>query len=217
MDWWRTKAEEMVKEQIESRGIVSPVVLSAMKAVPRHLFIPETVWKMAYEDCALPVGLGQTISQPYMVARMTELLNVVKGSKILEIGTGSGYQAAVLAEIGADVVSIERIEELAVKADKLLKSLGYGVKVITADGREGFSEGGPYQGIIVTAACERIEEQWEEQLAAGGRLVLPLRVQEGLERLLVRERIHSGDLSDRWYDYCHFVPVVKGIRGQDQQ
>lgn len=211
MNWWREKSEQMVRTQILSRGITQPEILDAMKKVPRHLFVPESAVPMAYEDCALPVSDGQTISQPYMVARMTELLDVQKGDRVLEIGTGSGYQAAVLAEIGVELVSVERIESLALNAERLLKSQGYKVKVIVGDGRKGYIEKAPYKRIIITAACVSVEKEWEEQIERGGSILLPLKIGPGMERLLLREKKGSDTFSDSWYDYCHFVPVVRGV------
>lgn len=212
MEDWREKAGRMVSEQILARGTGNERVLRAMENVPRHRFVLSGHERWAYSDCALPVGFGQTISQPYMVARMTDLLLSRRqpATSVLEIGTGSGYQAAVLAEMGISVVSVERIEALAVRARKILDDLGYSVEVVVSDGRYGYAPAAPYCGIIVTAAAEKVEDQWINQLGNGGRLVVPLRVGSGSERLLVRERKETG-FSDGWYDYCVFVPVRKGV------
>ena len=185
LEKWQDFAWLMVKTQIESRGVEDERVLQAMKKVPRHLFVAEEYQSLAYVDAPLPIGESQTISQPYMVALMTELLQVSPGMKILEIGTGSGYQAAVLAEIGAKVFSIERISSLAKKARNVLSKAGYEVVVVTADGREGYAQEAPYNGIIVTAAADRVEEAWRDQLSIGGRLVVPLNVDVGIQRLVV--------------------------------
>jgi len=209
MDVWMRSAHEMVDTQLISRGIGRKAVLEAMRAVPRHLFVPDEYRSMAYSDCALPIGNGQTISQPYIVAKMTELLDPEHGDQVLEIGTGSGYQAAVLAEMGVHVISIERISPLAQRASSLLGELGYPVTVLLMDGRYGYKDNAPYTGIIVTAAAEKIEEAWFDQLAQGGKLVVPLRVGTGMERLLSREK-KDGKIRDLWFDYCHFVPVLPG-------
>lgn len=167
--------EKMVLEQIERRGVKDKNVLEAMKKVPRHLFVPEEYLNEAYEDYPLPIGEGQTISQPYIVAKMTELLEVKKGEKILEIGTGSGYQAAILAEMGAMVYTIEILPKLAEKAKKTLSNLGYeNVTVLIGDGFKGYIQEAPYDKIIVTAAPEKIPEPLIEQLKIGGKLVIPV-------------------------------------------
>jgi protein-L-isoaspartate(D-aspartate) O-methyltransferase len=170
-----TLREKMVLEQIERRGIKDKNVLEAMKKVPRHLFVPEEYINEAYEDYPLPIGEGQTISQPYIVAKMTELLEIKKGEKVLEIGTGSGYQAAVLAEVGAKVYTIEILPKLAEKAKKTLSSLGYeNVTVLVGDGFKGYIQEAPYDKIIVTAAPEKIPQPLIEQLKVGGKLVIPV-------------------------------------------
>jgi len=170
-----TLREKMVSEQIERRGIKDKNVLEAMKKVPRHLFVPEEYINEAYEDYPLPIGEGQTISQPYIVAKMTELLEIKKGEKVLEIGTGSGYQAAVLAEVGAKVYTIEILPKLAEKAKKTLSSLGYeNVTVLVGDGFKGYIQEAPYDKIIVTAAPEKIPQPLIEQLKVGGKLVIPV-------------------------------------------
>lgn len=170
-----TLREKMVQEQIERRGIKDKKVLEAMKKVPRHLFVPEEYINEAYEDYPLPIGEGQTISQPYIVAKMTELLEIKEGEKVLEIGTGSGYQAAILAEMGARVYTIEILPKLAEKAKKTLSNLGYeGVTVLVGDGFKGYLPEAPYDKIIVTAAPEKIPEPLIEQLKVGGKLVIPV-------------------------------------------
>lgn len=167
--------EEMLSRQIVARRITDKGVLSAMRSVPRHLFVPEHLAPRAYEDAPLPIGLGQTISQPYIVAYMTEALRLKPDSKVLEIGTGSGYQAAVLACITKKVFTVEIIPELGQQAERRLKSLGYGsVRCKVADGYDGWEENGPYDAIIVTAAAEYIPPPLLRQLKDGGRMVIPV-------------------------------------------
>ena len=167
--------QAMVAEQIAARGVRDSATLTAMRSVPRHLFVPAAQSDYAYQDRPLPIGYGQTISQPFMVATMTELVSPGPGRKILEIGTGSGYQAAILAAAGAEVFSIEIIPELAVSADRRLAELGYGeVAVRTADGFYGWPEEAPFDAIIVTAAAEFVPPPLLEQLAEGGLMVIPV-------------------------------------------
>ena len=167
--------EEMVKTQIINRGIKDMRVIKAMQKVERHLFIPYSLRELAYEDTPLPIGEGQTISQPYIVALMTELLNLKGNEKVLEIGTGSGYQAAILAELAKEVYTIEILEPLAKRAEKLLKELGYkNIQVKCGDGFLGWPEQAPFDAIIVTCAPEDIPEALIEQLKEGARLVIPV-------------------------------------------
>ncbi len=165
----------MVRQQIVVRGIQDPLTLKALREVPRHLFVPPTFARSAYLDRPLPIGFGQTISQPYIVAAMTELVSPGPGRKILEIGTGSGYQAAVLAAAGAEVYSIELIPELARSGRENLRRAGYTqVKLKTADGYYGWPEAAPFAGILVTAAAEFVPPPLLEQLADGGKMVIPV-------------------------------------------
>jgi protein-L-isoaspartate(D-aspartate) O-methyltransferase len=165
----------MVEYQIRSRGVQDPRVLTAMEAVPRHEFVPEEYLQSAYSDGPLPIGHGQTISQPYIVAVMTELLELEEGDRVLEIGTGSGYQAAVLAEIVDEVYTVEIIPELAESARERLDRLGYGSVVsVNADGYYGWEEYAPYDAIIVTAAPDHVPQSLVEQLKDGGRMVIPV-------------------------------------------
>ncbi len=167
--------EKMVLEQIQRRGIKDERVLEAMRKVPRHLFVSEEWRNEAYEDYPLPIGEGQTISQPYIVAKMTELLDIKEGEKVLEIGTGSGYQAAILAEMGAQVYTIEILPKLAENAKKTLQDLGYkNVNVLIGDGFKGYLPEAPYDKIIVTAAPEKIPQPLIDQLKVGGKLVIPV-------------------------------------------
>ena len=166
----------MVEVQLRGRGIGDRRVLEAMERVPRHLFVPPSQRWSAYEDEPLPIGQGQTISQPYMVARMTELLRLTPESKVLEVGTGSGYQAAILAELAGRVWTIERHPELAQRAEEVLGQLGYAnVEVIVGDGSLGFPPGAPYDAIIVTAAAPRVPEALGKQLVPHGVMVIPVR------------------------------------------
>lgn len=165
----------MVREQIESRGVRDPAVLDAMRRIPRHRFVPASLAGSAYDDRPLPIGDDQTISQPYIVALMTELSRPKPGMKVLEIGTGSGYQAAVLAAIVGTVHTIEIVPTLGKRADALLKELGIGtVKVRIGDGYEGWPEEAPFDAIVVTAAPREIPKPLLDQLAVGGRLVIPV-------------------------------------------
>ena len=198
--------DAMINTQIAGRGIRDPRVLEAMRTVPRHRFVPEEYRKEAYEDYPLPIGEGQTISQPYIVAFMTEILAPKPGQKVLEIGTGSGYQAAVLDAMGAEVYSIEILPSLAERAQALLTELGYTrVRVLTGDGYRGYPAGAPYDAIIVTAAPERIPEPLVEQLAVGGRLVVPIgRYTQELK--LLRKTADGNTVEDILP--VRFVPMV---------
>ena len=176
----------MVDEQLRPRGIADEGVLAVMESVPRHLFVPPAQRHCAYDDGPFPIGLGQTISQPYMVARMTELLHLTKESRVLEVGTGSGYQAAVLAELAGEVWTIERLPELAQRAEGLLSRLGYkNVRVISGDGTMGYPEAAPYDGIVVTAAAPRVPARLREQLGTGGRMVIPVSAGYSQDLLLI--------------------------------
>lgn len=169
------RRDSMVKNQIESRGVKDSLVLKAMRKVPRHLFVSKAYQEEAYADEPLPIGEGQTISQPYIVALMTELLSLKGGEKVLEIGTGSGYQAAVLAEMAKEVYSIEIICPLAERAESTLKELGYrNITIKCADGYQGWKEHSPFDGIVVTAAPDHIPQPLIDQLKTGGRLVIPV-------------------------------------------
>ncbi len=198
----------MVAQQLERRGIRDPRVLEAMASVPREAFVPGVPTSVAYDDRALPIDSGQTISQPYMVARMTELLDVEPGDRILEVGTGSGYQAAVLARLGASVTSIERHADLADAARERLALLGIeGVDVRVGDGSQGEPDEAPWAGIVVTAAAPTIPDALREQLKVGARLVIPVgpRYQQDL---IVVERRGPNDWQE-WSDGAVvFVPLV---------
>ncbi|MBI5584657.1 MAG: protein-L-isoaspartate(D-aspartate) O-methyltransferase [Deltaproteobacteria bacterium] len=172
---FKSQRERMVETQIRARGIADKKVLAAMGRVERHRFVPEPYRTAAYQDHPLPIGAGQTISQPYIVALMTELLDLQENEKILEIGTGSGYQAAVLAEMGAEVYTIEIVPSLAASAGALLREMGYkNIRVRTGDGYRGWPEAAPFDGIVVTAAPDHVPEPLLQQLKEGGRLVIPV-------------------------------------------
>ncbi len=167
--------ERLVSQQIARRGVSDKLVLAAMRRVPRHKFVPENMKPRAYEDNPLPIGEDQTISQPYIVALMTELLKLKGGEKVLEIGTGSGYQAAILAEIAGEVYTIEIVESLAATADERLKNLGYkNITVRFGDGYKGWKEHAPFDAVIVTAAPDHIPQPLVDQLKVGGRMVIPV-------------------------------------------
>jgi protein-L-isoaspartate(D-aspartate) O-methyltransferase len=172
---WTAQRKRMVEEQIRSRGVKDRAVLTAMRQVPRHEFVPEESRAESYGDFPLPIGYEQTISQPYIVAYMTEALALSKGQKALEVGTGSGYQAAVLAAMGVEVYTIEIVEPLGIRAGELLARLGYeNVHTRVGDGYDGWPEAAPFDGIIVTAAPTSIPEPLKQQLREGGRLVIPV-------------------------------------------
>jgi len=202
--------ERMVREQIESRGVRDPLTLAAMRKVPRHLFVPTELARDAYADHPLPIGHRQTISQPYIVGFMTEALGLEAGATVLEVGTGSGYQAAVLAEIAEKVYSIEIVEPLAVESRERLARLGYAnVEVRSGDGYQGWPEAAPFDGIIVTAAAPRVPEPLKEQLTDGGRLVIP--VGDESQHLIVITRRGDG-FEERKLLPVRFVPMTGRVR-----
>jgi len=197
----------MVDFQLKRRGLIHPRVLAAMASVPRHCFVPASQRAYAYEDRPLPIGEGQTISQPYMVAAMTVALDPEPNHRVLEVGTGSGYQAAVLAELGCDVVTIERHASLAEGAQAALDRLGFGrVRVVVGDGSLGFPNRQPFDGIIVTAAAPAVPQVLRDQLADGGRLVIPVGG-AALQELVVETRV-GGRFRREVRDACVFVPLV---------
>lgn len=201
----------MVESQIAARGIRDPRVLFAMKEVPRHLFVPPPYDKSAYEDSPLPIGNGQTISQPYIVAEMTELLALQPSDSVLEIGTGCGYQAAILAALVSNVTTIERILEVAVLARANLATVGINnVEVMVGDGTLGYPQNAPYNGIIITAATPSVPQPLVEQLADGGRLVAPVGGRDFQE--LIRLRKKGGSIAEEHHGGVRFVPLI-GERG----
>jgi protein-L-isoaspartate(D-aspartate) O-methyltransferase len=205
----------MVAEQLEARGIHDPAVLSAMRSVPRHLFVDPAHRARAYDDSPLPIGNEQTISQPYMVALMSETLALQPGERVLEVGTGSGYQAAVLAELGVNVVTLERIGALAERATQVLGALGYlaRVTVEVSDGTLGWVPGAPYDAIVVTAAAPCIPRPLLDQLTPEGRLVLPIGEDE--LQTLVRIRRGPGGLVEEYFGECLFVKL-RGSYGWEE-
>lgn len=200
--------EQMVERQIVARGITDEAVLAAMREVPRHQFVPESQRHAAYDDCPLPIGEGQTISQPYIVALMTQALNLAPGEKVLEIGTGSGYQAAVLAEIVDEVYTIEILEDLGRRARETLRRLGYSqVEVKIGDGYLGWEEHAPYDAIIVTCAPEHIPQPLVDQLAEGGRMVIPVGPQGYTQTLTLVEK-KGGQVHQKEIIPVLFVPMT---------
>jgi protein-L-isoaspartate(D-aspartate) O-methyltransferase len=198
----------MVRLQVEPREVRDRRVLAAMRSVPRHLFVPPGSRSAAYEDHPLGIGHGQTISQPYIVAFMTEALELRGDERVLEVGTGSGYQTAILAELCAEVYSVERIPELAEHARGILAELGCSnVTVRTGDGSEGWAEKGPFNAIIVTAAAPEIPAALRDQLADNGLLVLPVGDIRGTQELVVVRRI-GASVSVRASIGCRFVPLL---------
>jgi len=207
-----TKArEQMVTSQIKARGISDKRVLAAMRKVERHLFVPKEMQSLAYADQPLPIGEGQTISQPYIVAIMTELLNLKGDEKVLEIGTGSGYQAAILAELADTVYTIEIVKPLAEQADSLLTDLGYkNITVKHGDGFIGWEEHAPFDGIIITCAPPKVPQPLIEQLAEGGRMVVP--VGTLWQELLLIEK-EDGELKETSVLPVRFVPMTgEGVK-----
>ena len=204
----REARARMVAQQLRSRDVRDERVLAAMDAVPRDAFIPDDEQSQAYDDGPLPIGAGQTISQPYIVARMTELLRVAAGDRVLDVGTGSGYQAAVLAELGCRVTSIEREPSLATAARERLERLGYGdrVEVRVGDGSLGDSGGAPWDGILVAAAAPAIPEALREQLGEARRLVIPVGSRWD-QQLMVVER-HGDEWTEHSDGLCVFVPLI---------
>lgn len=202
------RREAMVREQIEAAGVKDAKVLAAMRKVPRHEFVP-TPWKgRAYEDRPLPIGENQTISQPYIVAFMTEQLALKPGERVLEIGTGSGYQAAILAELVKDVYTIEIVEPLGKRAAATLKRLGYdGVHVHIGDGYQGWPEAAPFQAIIVTCAPNAVPKPLADQLAEGGRMVIPVGEFGDLQQLVVLRK-ENGKLVTKRTLPVRFVPMT---------
>ncbi len=206
-DIFRTRRDQMVKQQIEARGIVDQKVLNALRKVERHLFVPSEYAARAYSDSPLPIGYNQTISQPYIVAFMTEALNLESTDRVLEVGTGSGYQAAVLAEVCDTVYTIEIIPELADRARNLLKVLNYdNIRVKTGDGYQGWSEYSPFDAIIVTCSPTHVPEPLVIQLAEGGMMIIPVGQQYSQSLVLLEKR--GGRLNRINVLPVRFVPMV---------
>ncbi|MGB7913028.1 MAG: protein-L-isoaspartate(D-aspartate) O-methyltransferase [Desulfobaccales bacterium] len=206
-DQFAAARERMVAEQIRARGVADPRVLAALRRVPRHRFIPEHLWSQAYADYPLPIGEDQTISQPYIVALMTEILELKETDRVLEVGTGSGYQAAILAELAAQVFSIDRKGGLADYARSILESLGYrNIRIRVGDGTLGWPEEAPFDGIIVTAGAPQVPRPLVEQLARGGRLVIP--VGDAFTQTLTCVRQTGEGLKYEYHGGCRFVRLI---------
>ena len=215
MDKLERARKQMVKTQIVRRGLNDPRLLTALEAVPRHLFVPKEYRYAAYDDSPLPIGYSQTISQPYIVALMTNLLKLKGSERVLEVGTGSGYQAAILGMLVKEVHTIEFIPELATRADKLLKQLGMdNVHVHLGDGSLGWPEAAPYAGILVAAAAPQMPKVLLEQLEDGGRLVLPVGGR-GMQNLEVWER-KGESFKNKVETAVAFVPL-RGEQGWDRK
>ena len=203
---WLNERQLMVDRQIRRRGVQDPRVLAAMRTVPRHRFVPAQLQKDAYADTPLPIGFDQTISQPYIVAYMTEALQLPPDATVLEIGTGSGYQAAVLAELASSVYSIEIVPELAQRSKRLLNALSYdNVHVRTGDGYDGWPEAAPFDGIIATAAPDHVPPDLVAQLAVGARLVIP--VGRLAQEIRVVTKTTDGPISETTIP-VRFVPMT---------
>ena len=203
------KRQKMVDTQIKARGIKHKPTLEAMEVVPRHLFIPESLWGQAYRDGPLPIGNGQTISQPYIVAYMTALIEPEKGERVLEIGTGSGYQAAVLSQIVDSVFTIEIVEELAKSAEATFKKLNYkNIWVKSGDGYYGWPAHAPFDKIIVTAAAEEVPPLLTEQLAEGGKMIIPIGPVFSVQYLILVEK-KNGKLKETNMLPVRFVPFTR--------
>lgn len=206
---FEVQRQKMVTSQIEARGVKNAQVLKAMGKVPRHHFVPKSMQKMAYTDRPLPIGEEQTISQPYIVAVMTELLQLQPDARVLEIGTGSGYQAAVLAELVKDVYSIEIIPELAARAKSVLHDLQYDqIHLRTGNGYLGWPEAAPFDGIIVTAAPEQVPQPLLDQLKPGGIMVIPVGEQGKVQQLKVITKKADGSLQETSAFAVRFVPMT---------
>lgn len=198
---------EKLVHQLRRKGIENKAVLAAIETVKRHAFVPVGLAQQAYLDKALPIAKDQTISQPYTVAYQTELLKIKKGDRVLEIGTGSGYQCAILCELGADVYSIERHEDLHRQAKKILSDLGYKPVLKSGDGTLGWPTHAPFDGIVVTAGGPEIPTSLREQLAIGGRLVIPIGG-EAEQRMVRITRLAENEYEEEAFDEFRFVPLI---------
>jgi len=208
LDSLQDERDQMVDNQISGRGIKDQVLLEAMRTVPRHKFVPAEYLSMAYNDHPLPIGYGQTISQPYIVALMTEALQLEAGDRVLEIGTGSGYQAAVLAEMDIEVYTIEIIPELAREAEDRLETLGYSaIEVLNADGYYGWKDQAPFDAVIVTAAPDHLPQPLIQQLADGGRMIIPIGPIGAVQTLWLFE-FTAGDIKTTNLGLVTFVPFT---------
>ncbi len=208
-DHFKSQRDLMVEDQLVQRGISDKSVLEAMRKVPRHLLVPEKIREYAYQDMPLPIGEGQTISQPYIVAFMSELIKPYPDMRVLEIGTGSGYQAAVLAEIVKEVYTIEIFEGLGKRAAMDLKNIGYqNINVRIGDGYKGWPEEAPFDAIIVTAAPEEIPQPLIDQLKEGGRMIIPVGQEGKIQQLILGEK-RNGKFRTRYLSSVQFVPFLR--------
>lgn len=209
MDWEQAR-HAMVTHQIQERGVDDPDVLAAMRTVARHTLVPKSHRELSYHDMPLPIGFGQTISQPYIVALMTELLQVKKGDRVLEVGTGSGYQAAVLAKIVDHVFTVEIVKPLSRRAKKALGDQGYdNIRFLHRDGYVGWPEKGPYDAIIVTCASEFIPPPLLSQLKPGGRMCIPVGPPFKVQHLVLVSKDDHGDILTEFITAVRFVPLVR--------
>jgi protein-L-isoaspartate(D-aspartate) O-methyltransferase len=212
-DQYAALREEMVQTGVIDWGVVDETVIAAMRAVPRHEFVPEEYQDQAYENHPLPIGLGQTISQPYIVAKMTEAIGVSSGDRVLEIGTGSGYQAAVLAEVVDQVYTVEIIGDLLDRASETHRRLGYdNIDTLHGDGYYGWEEHAPYEAIIVTAAPDHVPIPLVHQLEIGGRMIIPVGPVGGFQRLWLITRISEDELQSLDLGGVSFVPLTRETR-----
>jgi protein-L-isoaspartate(D-aspartate) O-methyltransferase len=204
------RTRDRMLARLREQGIKDEVTLAAMGEIPRHIFIDEALSTRAYEDVSLPIGFGQTISQPYTVAKMTEILRAGRYlKKVLEIGTGCGYQTAVLSRVAIEIFSVERISPLLMKARNHLRELKMrNIKLKHADGTMGLPELAPFDGIIVTAAASRVPEELLQQLAVGGRMVIPVGISE--QTLYLIERLNENDYQHTKIEAVKFVPLLSG-------
>lgn len=203
--YYKNKRNDMVYNQIVPRAINDVKLINALLKIPRHKFVPERKRKYSYSDTPLPIGFNQTISQPFIVALMTQLLSFKEGQKVLEIGTGSGYQTAILSEMGCEVYSIEIVEYLSKKAEKLLKSLGYeNIHFKIEDGYSGWKEYSPFDAVIVTAASKKIPNKLVEQLKIGGRMVVPVGDED--QQLILIKKTES-EVETKYISPVRFVPM----------
>lgn len=216
-DTWTEARKEMVRQQIQARGIQNNQVLRAMETVGRHEFVPESHKALSYADRPLPIGFGQTISQPYIVALMTELLGVNKESRVLEVGTGSGYQAAVLAEIADQVYTMEIVKPLYERSQKTLEFLGYdNIHFLHGDGYFGWPDPGPYDAIIVTCASDFIPPLLLDQLKPGGRMCIPVGPPFKVQHLVLVQKEASGKILSKIIGSVRFVPLVRNSPGKEE-
>ena len=198
-------------EELRNKGIRDENVLKAINNVPRHVFLDSSFLEFAYQDKAFPIGSGQTISQPFTVAFQTSLLEIQKNMKVLEIGTGSGYQACILAEMGAKVFSIERQRKLYTKTKSFLAEFPYHIKTFLGDGNKGLPTYGPFDRVIITAAAPEIPQSLVDQLKVGGMMVIPLSENEGCQTMLRLTKQEDGSMKRETYGDFRFVPMLKGV------